>query len=120
MHPHAWTAATYAEAAGRQGKFWEMHDLLFRTQQQWSFRPANEVSAQFDSYAQQLQLDLDQLKEDIDLREVAQKIRTDQLGGNKAGVRSTPAMFLNGTMINSGISATDLIAKVDEIIVDLN
>ncbi len=96
-HPHAWTASLYAEAAGKQDRFWEMHDYLFATQAIWA--GLSEVEGEFDSYALELDLDLEQLHGDIESDEVVQKVRNDQRGGNSAGVRSTPTLFINGRMI---------------------
>ena len=96
-HPHAWTAALFAEAAGRQGRFWEMHDYLFATQDIWS--GLIDVDGEFESYAMDLDLDLEQLRADLESDDVVQKVRNDQRGGNSSGVRSTPAIFINGRML---------------------
>ncbi len=96
-HPHSWTASLYAEAAGRQGRFWEMHDFLFATQGIWSALP--DAEGEFDSYALELNLDIDQLHADLESDEVIAKVRNDQRGGNAAGVRGTPAVFINGRQI---------------------
>jgi len=109
-HRHTWEASLYAEAAGRQGRFWEMHDLLFANQVVWSSLP--DAEDQFDSYAMELNLDLDQLKQDMRLDEVVQKLRNDQRGGNQAGVRATPTLFINGNLVNNP-TQTRLIELVD-------
>lgn len=96
-HPHAWTASLYAEAAGKQGRFWEMHDFLFATQSIWSTLPSAE--AEFDAYALELNLDIEQLHQDIESEEVIAKVRSDQRGGSASGVRGTPAVFINGRQI---------------------
>lgn len=96
-HPHSWTASLYAEAAGKQGRFWEMHDYLFATQAVWA--GLSNVEGEFDSYALELNLDLDRLHADIESDEVVQKVRNDQRGGTSAGVRSTPAVFINGRLL---------------------
>ncbi len=96
-HPHSWTASLYAEAAGKQGRFWEMHDYLFATQAIWA--GLSNVEGEFDSYALELNLDLDRLHADIESDEVVQKVRNDQRGGNASGVRSTPAVFINGRLL---------------------
>ena len=96
-HPHSWEASLYAEAAAKQGRFWEMHDYLFATQAIWSGLPT--VEDEFDSYALELNLDLDQLHADIAADETVLKVRGDQRGGNASGVRSTPAVFINGRLL---------------------
>lgn len=96
-HPHSWTASLYAEAAGKQGRFWEMHDYLYATQAIWASLP--RVEEEFESYALELNLDIEQLLADVESEEVIQKIRNDQRGGNASGVRSTPAVFVNGRLL---------------------
>ena len=108
---HAWTAALYAEAAGRQNRFWEMHDFLFVNQPIWSFLP--DVESEFDSYAETLELDLEQLQTDLESNEVIEKVRDDQRGGNAAGVRSTPVMFINGRRV-AQLTASRIMELVDE------
>ncbi|PCJ27248.1 MAG: hypothetical protein COA96_03435 [SAR86 cluster bacterium] len=110
-HPHSWTASLYAEAAGHQDRFWEMHDYLFATQGIWAGLP--NVEDEFDSYALELNLDLDQLHADIESSEVIQKLRNDQRGGNSAGVRSTPSVFVNGRIVAQP-TATRIRQLVDE------
>lgn len=110
-HPHAWTASLYAEAAAKQGRFWEMHDYLFASQSLWS--GLADVEGEFDSYALELNLDLEQLKADIDSDVVIQKVRNDQRGGNSAGVRATPAIFINGRKL-ARLTEQRIIAVVEE------
>ncbi len=110
-NPHAWTAALYAEAAGRQGSFWEMHDFLFVNQPVWSFLP--DVENEFESYAENLELDLEQLRADVESEAVIAKVRDDQRGGNSAGVRSTPVMFINGRRV-AQLTASRILELVDE------
>ena len=110
-NPHAWTASLYAEAAGRQDQFWEMHDILFANQGAWSLLP--QVESEFDTYAESLELDLDRLRADLEDAEVIDKVRNDQRGGNAAGVRSTPVMFINGRRV-AQLSASRIMELVGE------
>jgi protein-disulfide isomerase len=110
-HQHSWTASLYAEAAARQGSFWEMHDYLFATQSIWS--GLSEVEAEFDSYALEINLDLDQLHADMESEEVVAKLRNDQRSGNASGVRSTPTVFINGRLLASP-SRSRIIEVVEE------
>ncbi len=112
VHPHAWTAALYAEAAGRQGKFWEMHDVLFVNQAYWS--ALANVEDEFDAYLQELDLDIDQARQDMASDALIQKIRNNQRGGTRAGVRSTPALFVNGRLVSVPRTATELISLVNQ------
>jgi protein-disulfide isomerase len=98
-HRFSFQAARYAEASGNQSMFWEMHDTLFATQQEWTL--VEDPRPMFDNYAEQLGLDLDQLRADIESSSVRAKIISDQQGGIRAGVRSTPALFINGSIVQN-------------------
>jgi protein-disulfide isomerase len=90
-HPHALAAAEAAECAGEQGKFWEMHDLLF----------ANQTHLQpkhLHGYADQLGLDMAQFTAEMDDHVYLQRIREHIDGGKRSRVRGTPGFFVNGTI----------------------
>ena len=112
-HRHAWTASLYAEAAGKQNRFWEMHDYLFATQPDWS--NLSEVENEFDAYALELNLDIEQLHLDITSEEVVMKVRNDLRGGTASGVRGTPAVFVNGRLLNNPSRARIIDAVNDEV-----
>ena len=112
VHRFSFQAARYAEAAALQGKFWEMHDLLFASQPDWT--NVDDPTPMFDDIAQRLELDLDRLHVDIESPEVRAKIVSDQQGGISAGVRSTPALFINGQQVPNPQSAGGLISLIDE------
>jgi protein-disulfide isomerase len=97
MHAHAKEAACAAEAAGRQGKFWQMHDLLFKEQAVWS--QSTDARALFQAYAGMLQLDVTRFRTDMDGSEVQQQIEVDQKRGAAIGVKNTPTLFLNNQAI---------------------
>ena len=101
VHAHTWTASLYAEAASRQDGFWAMHDYLFQAQSLWSRLNSSEVAVEFDSYAMELNLDLEQLHADMASPEVIAKVRNDQRSGNASGVRSAPAVFVNGNPLTN-------------------
>lgn len=94
LHKNAMTAALAAEAAGKQGKFWEMHDKLFEDQKDWqaSDKPLNI----FVGYAKDLGLDVDAFRESVESKEFTDKIQKDVNDGNATGVTSTPTVFING------------------------
>jgi len=92
-HENAREAALAAEAAGFQGKFWEMHDTLYREQSSWSKAPnAREL---FESYAGTLGLNMDQFKKDMDSDKVKQKVDSDRALGDSLGIKVTPMLFIN-------------------------
>lgn len=94
LHPHAMAAARAAEAAGLQGKFWEMHDMLYENQSAW--HNAADVGPLFEQYAMTIGLDLERFKQDTAGQVVDQRIRLDRERGNWIGVEGTPTVFLNG------------------------
>ena len=99
QHKNAKLAATVAEAAGKQGKFWEMHDLIFQNQSDWS--EEKNAAVIFAKYAQDLNLDLAQFQTYIADGEIKAKIENDYKSGAKAGVNSTPSFFLNGKKLDN-------------------
>jgi len=89
MHPHAEPAAEAAEAAGAQGKFWEMHDLLYENQDALE----DEDLAR---YAAELGLDVPRLIREVETKAYSRRIREDFMGGVRSGVNGTPTFFING------------------------
>jgi hypothetical protein len=94
IHRFALDAARAAEAAGLQGKFWEMHDALYRNRATWV--PATYIRPNLNDYAAELKLDLERFKTDMDGPEVAKRIEADQDRGESLGIDRTPVVFLNG------------------------
>ncbi len=96
QHANAMLAAQAAGAAGKQGKFWEMHDMIFEGQDTWATQSSADAEKTFASYAQSLQLNIDQFKKDLNSTEIKVKIEDDYQGGIKSGINATPTFFLNG------------------------
>ena len=92
-HAHAREAACAAEAAGLQGRFWEMHDMLFREQAVWS--NSTDVRALLNTYAIYIGLDVGRFKADMDSDKVKERVEADQKQGTSIGVKNTPTIFLN-------------------------
>src|SRR5213075_860669 len=84
-HAHAREAAFAAEAAGLQGKFWEMHDLLYREQAQWS--KATDAQPLWNAYAGILGLNVDRFKQDMNSETVKERVAADQKHGASLGVQ---------------------------------
>lgn len=115
IHPNARVGAAAAEAAGLQGKFWEMHDLLFQNQNQWSQASIEKRTAFFEGYAKQIGVkDLDKFKEDLASKEVTKKIDFDLALGKKVPVQGTPTITLNGEKIESDVWGN--VAKLKEAV----
>ena len=91
MHPHSERAAESAETAGSQGRFWQMHDLLFENQQ----RLGDEYLRQ---YALQVKLDLQRYDQDMDSRVHLPFVHEQMNGGKERGARGTPTFFVNGVI----------------------
>jgi len=93
-HQHALAAASSAEAAGLQGKFWEMHDLLYEHQKDW--KDKFDVRPVFEGYAKQIGLDIERYTRDLASDLVGQRIFQDGKRGHSMGVKGTPTVFING------------------------
>jgi hypothetical protein len=97
MHRYGSDAARAAEAAGLQGRFWEMHDSLYRNRATWV--PADYVRPYLHDYATELHLDVDRFKADMDGEEVAQRLAADWDRGESLGIDRTPIVFVNGVKL---------------------
>lgn len=96
MHQHANLAARAAEAAREQGKFIEMHEMLFTGQEQWSRGKAEAI---FIGYAQDLDLDMDKFKQDLNSARLNRRVLADKREGTALGVNSTPTFFIDGKKV---------------------
>lgn len=92
IHRNALPAAKAAVAAGKQGKFWEMHDVLFKHSRELTYDKLKE-------YAKQIGLDVAQWEEDFASPEVQAAINRDLQAARKAEVRGTPTFFVNGKRV---------------------
>jgi protein-disulfide isomerase len=112
QHRNAKLSAYVAEAAGNQGKFWEMHDLLYENQLDWA--ESTKPMEFFEKYAKKLNLDIEKLKADIKKDEVAKKIDRDTQDGGSAGVNSTPTFYVNGMQLRGVPQYADLQKLIDQ------
>lgn len=94
VHQHALLAAQAAEAAGLQGKFWEMHDKLYEDQVTWTTK--NDLVPVFVDYAKQIGLNTDQFMKDLNGEKVAGRIFQDGKRAHSFGLKGTPSFFVNG------------------------
>ncbi len=92
-HAKAPAAHAAAEAAYRQGKFWEMHDKIFEKQREMS-------PQKYEEYAAEIGLDIEQFKRDIGSSEVKRRIDADTQDAKKVGATGTPAFFVNGRFLS--------------------
>jgi len=94
MHEHALMAAQAAEAAGLQGKFWEMHDLLYENQAKWVDQ--KDLVPVFVDYAKQIGINPDQFMKDLSGETVTARIFQDGKRAHSFGLKGTPSFFVNG------------------------
>lgn len=112
MHTHAAEAAYAAEAAGLQGRFWEMHDLLYREQAVWT--KATDAKTIFNGYAGMLGLNAARFNADIQSAAVKNIVEHDHHEGEERGVKSTPTVFINNLMLEpSALTKAGLSAAID-------
>jgi len=107
IHPKAPAAHAAAEAAHQQGKFWEMHDLIFSHQ--------NEMSPEtYEKYAQQIGLDVDRFRKDVASPKVRERVQSDSDQAAKLGVTGTPAFFVNGRFLSGAQPLPSFKRIIDE------
>ena len=100
-----------AEAAGLQGHFWEMHDMLYKYQSVWS--KASSASTFFAAYAESLGLDAGQFAIDAKSPEVQARVVSEGAAGEARGVRNTPTIFINGDEVQSAFKRENLQQAID-------
>jgi protein-disulfide isomerase len=100
LHPNAMTAAAAAEAAGLQGKYWEMHNKIYENQSSWNQLSADSRTSFFVSLAKGLGLNTTTFQTDMNGTAAAQKISYDQALGRKDNVTGTPTFFVDGKQVD--------------------
>ena len=112
--PHSELAAYAAEAARNQGKFLEMHDMLFNRQQEWSPTQANAEQI-FMDYAEMLELDLEQFEADLDNEEIHAKVESNLQEGIRRQVNATPTYFVDGHKIRQNPQSYEQFKSIVEL-----
>lgn len=115
IHPNALAAATAAEAASLQGKYWEMHDKLYETQNDWSSASTTARTDIFVSYANDLGLNTDKFKSDLTSKTVSDKISRDRAIANKLNVDSTPTIYVGSEKMDSA-TITDVVQQKGDLL----
>jgi protein-disulfide isomerase len=105
MHPYAQYAAEAVEAAGAQGKFWEMHEALFEEQ-------SDLGSDLVDKLARKLRLDIPRFEADLDARRYRHRVKRDFMGAMRSGVAATPTFFINGERYDGILEQRALLAAL--------
>ncbi len=107
IHPKAPAAHAAAEAAHRQGKFWEMHDKIFANQRELT-------TERYEQYAQEIGLDVEKFKADSASKEVKAKVDADMAEAAKLGVSGTPSFFINGRYLSGAQPFEEFKKRIDE------
>jgi protein-disulfide isomerase len=105
MHPHAQFAAEAAEAAGAQGKFWEMHDALYARQPELGLELVHSLGPE-------LKLDVARFAADLEAHRYLPRVKRDFMGGMRSGVAATPTFFINAERYEGSLSERALLAAL--------
>jgi protein-disulfide isomerase len=108
-HPNAEHAAEAAEAAGAQGKFWEMHDLLYENQDALD-------DEDLVRYAKALRLDVPRFVKEMEAHTYAERVREDFSSGVKSGVNGTPTFFINGVRHDGPFDLRSMVAAIQKAV----
>ena len=125
IHPNARAAAAAAESAGLQGKYWEMHDLLYANQSSWENLDATKRTDAFITFASQLGLDTAKFKTDLSNSDVNKKIAFDIALGKANNASATPTFYLNGNKLDEATAGgivqgnlTAVKAQIDKLLAE--
>lgn len=119
LHPNSLSAATFTEAAGEQGKYWQAQEMLFQKQSEWGTKhganagPPADINALFRKYAAELGLDAEKMNAAFAANKYKAKTERDRKDGETLGVRQTPTFFVNGRKL-ARFGEADLRALIDE------
>lgn len=110
IHPNAFAGSRAAEAASKQGKFYEMYNQLYQNQTAWS--ESNSPSSYFEKYAKTIGLDVSKFKTDYTSTAINNAVQADISAGNKIDVNSTPTFVLNGKVIKNPNPTVEAFSKI--------
>ncbi|HEY2385136.1 MAG TPA: thioredoxin domain-containing protein [Terriglobia bacterium] len=111
VHPNAMAGAMAAEAAGEQGKYWEMHDALFEHQREWGESP--NPKPYFMNFASHIGLDLNRFEQSLSSPGLQSRILTDVSQAQDLHIEGTPTFFLNGQLIQPKLNMEELVQLVE-------
>lgn len=111
-HEYALPAAIAAEAAGKQNRFWEMHDIIYEQQDELS-------NYALLAFANEIRLNISKFRMDLLDESLAEKVESDFESGMRSGVNGTPSFFINGYKYNGGIDYDSLLIALEESAVAL-
>jgi protein-disulfide isomerase len=112
-HPNTWAASQAAACANEQGKFWEMHDSLFATQDRWNGGVTRRPKNVFKDLAGQIELNTSQWESCFDSQKYQAQLMASQQDAEKRGVRGTPTFIIGSRMVGNSMSYDQFKAYVD-------
>ncbi len=116
FHENSYLASLASEAAGNQNAFWQMTEKLYSNQNEWV--NLQDPSEFFISYAQELNLNIEQFKNDLNSQEIEQKVKNDFNSAGKYGLTYTPSFFVNGVLIDNPRSYEEFAEIIENKIVE--
>jgi protein-disulfide isomerase len=111
IHPHAFFVAVATEAAGVQGRFWEMHDIIFENQETLDKETIFHFAAMLD-------LNIHRFKDDVHRKNLIEKVENDFESGLRSGVKGTPAFFINGAKYEGDWMNADLLQHLKNVLAE--
>lgn len=114
IHPNTWAAHSAAWCASEQGKFWEMHDLIFQNQDRWATQATRRPTSILTPLAEQLGINMDQYDGCMDSRKYHPQIKANYDEAVKRGIPSTPTFIIGSQQINGAVSYDEFKKYVDE------
>ena len=115
-HTNAHPAAIASMAAGKQGKFWEMHDALMMNQHQWGAADSKEMEDIVSGYAKALGLDMQKFKKDLKDPSFEETIKRDINLGMKLSIQATPTFFVNGVQVRGAVDISYFSMVIDRLL----
>jgi protein-disulfide isomerase len=117
MHRNTWPASNAAACADEQGKFWEMHDVLFNAQDQWNGQATSRPKSKFKDYAKTIGLDVGKWEACYDAQKYQPRIKANEQMATKRGASQTPTFVIGNKMVGGAISYDNFKALVDSALV---
>jgi len=114
IHDKASLASQAAEAAGEQGKFWEMHALLFKKYSEWAKMTVDQFKAWLTTKSGEIGLDVNKFDADLNSLAVANKVMQDYQAAASLGITGTPSLFINGQTYKGGRDKNSLVAAIKQ------
>lgn len=115
MHKHARLAALGAEAAALQGRFWEMHELLYKKREEWANAP--DFRPFLDTYAKTIGLNMERFAKDLESTTTQTRLKLDRERATSLGVNATPTVFINGRVVGAAARTPEALrAAIQEAI----